>query len=309
MPSQGTYFQVLLLIRGYVHGGRCRSWPGDGPARKGSPQFRSRFLPKPESECKHRALRFCFAKDDSTLAQAAEFFVSPLTVHLIQAATRWHDPAGNRDDFASLMASGAAADVIMLPEMFSTGFTMDSKTLAETMDGPTVLWMRERAESLGSVIAGSLIVDDGGFFNRLIWATPDGGVQYYDKRHLFRMAGEDQYFSPGEERVIVSYQGWRLCLSVCYDLRFPVWLRNRGDYDALVCVANWPAARAAAWQTLLGARAIENQAYCIGLNIVGRDGSGLTMPVAARFTRRMASPCCWRVIRPVRRKRHWMPLL
>ena len=201
--------------------------------------------------------------------------MSPLTVHLIQAATRWHDPAGNRDDFEPLMASGAAADVIMLPEMFSTGFSMDSKTLAETMDGPTVLWMRERAESLGSVIAGSLIVDDGGFFNRLIWATPDGGLQYYDKRHLFRMAGEDQYFSPGEERVIVSYQGWRLCLSVCYDLRFPVWLRNRGDYDALVCVANWPAARAAAWQTLLRARAIENQAYCIGLNIVGRDGSGL----------------------------------
>ena len=201
--------------------------------------------------------------------------MSPLTVNLIQGTTRWHDPAGNRDDFESLLAAGASADVILLPEMFSTGFTMASKAMAETMDGPTVTWLRERAAALGSVVAGSLIVDDGGYFNRLIWATPDGQIQHYDKRHLFRMAGEDQYFRSGGERVVVSYQGWRLCLSVCYDLRFPVWLRNQGDYDALVCVANWPAARAAAWQTLLRARAIENQAYCIGLNIVGRDGNGL----------------------------------
>ena len=199
----------------------------------------------------------------------------PLTVSLIQGTTRWHDPAGNRDDFEPLLASGAYADVILLPEMFSTGFTMESRAMAESMDGPTVTWMSARAVALGSVIAGSLIVDDGGCFNRLIWATPDGRVQYYDKRHLFRMAGEHQYFSAGTERVIVSYRGWRLCLSVCYDLRFPVWLRNQGDYDALVCVANWPAARSAAWQTLLRARAIENQAYCIGLNIIGRDGSGL----------------------------------
>ena len=201
--------------------------------------------------------------------------MSPLTINLIQAATRWHDPAGNRDDFEPLLASCASADVILLPEMFSTGFTMESKSLAEPMDGPTVRWMLARSVALGSVIAGSLIVDDGGYFNRLIWATPDGAVQYYDKRHLFRMAGEDQYFNAGDERVIVSYHGWRLCLSICYDLRFPVWLRNRGDYDALLCVANWPAGRAAAWQTLLRARAIENQAYCVGLNIVGRDGSGL----------------------------------
>ena len=199
----------------------------------------------------------------------------PLTVSLIQGTTRWHDPAGNRDDFEPLLASGAYADVILLPEMFSTGFTMESRAMAESMDGPTVTWMSARAVALGSVIAGSLIVDDGGYFNRLIWAAPDGRLQYYDKRHLFRMAGEDQYFCSGGERVIVSYRGWRLCLSVCYDLRFPVWLRNQGDYDALVCVANWPAARAAAWQTLLRARAIENQAYCIGLNIVGRDGNGL----------------------------------
>ena len=177
----------------------------------------------------------------------------PLTVSLIQGTTRWHDPAGNRDDFEPLLASGAYADVILLPEMFSTGFTMESRAMAESMDGPTVTWMSARAVALGSVIAGSLIVDDGGCFNRLIWATPDGRIQYYDKRHLFRMAGEDQYFSAGGERVIVSYQGWRLCLSVCYDLRFPVWLRNQGDYDALVCVANWPTATSAKQPTELRA--------------------------------------------------------
>ena len=161
--------------------------------------------------------------------------MSPLTINLIQAATRWHDPAGNRDDFEPLLASGASADVILLPEMFSTGFTMESKSLAEPMDGPTVRWMLARSVALGSVIAGSLIVDDGGYFNRLIWATPDGALQSYDKRHLFRMAGEDQYFTAGDERVIVSYQGGA-CVERLLRPAFSGLVRNRSDYDALVCV-------------------------------------------------------------------------
>ena len=178
------------------------------------------------------------------------------------------------------------ADVYVLPEMFTTGFTMASKTHAEPMDGPAVAWMNAQAKTLGAAVTGSLIVQDNGYFNRLIWATPDGQIQYYDKRHLFRMAGEHENFS-GSERVIVTFRGWRLCLSVCYHLRFPVWLRNQDDYDALLCVANWPASghRPA---TLLRARAIENQAYCVAVNIVGVDGSGLPTVVAAVFTPRTA---------------------
>lgn len=202
--------------------------------------------------------------------------MSPLTISLLQCPTRWHDPAGNRDDFESMLnEQQSLGDVIVLPEMFSTGFTMDSQLLAETMDGETVTWMRQQAKTLGVVVTGSLIIEAGGYFNRLVWAQPDGQLRHYDKRHLFRMAGEDQYFSPGQDRVIVTYRGWRICMSVCYDLRFPVWLRNQGDYGVLLCVANWPAARAQAWQTLLQARAIENQAYCVGLNILGTDGNGM----------------------------------
>ena len=204
--------------------------------------------------------------------------MSPLAVRLLQSPTRWHDAAGNRAHFQDLLAAPGelpSADVYVLPEMFTTGFTMDSVNQAETMDGPTVAWMSQQAVALGAAVTGSLIIRDDGYFNRLIWATPDGQIRHYDKRHLFRMAGEHKSFSPGSERVIVSYKGWRLCLSVCYDLRFPVWLRNQDDYDALLCVANWPAARALAWQTLVRARAIENQAYCVAVNIVGVDGTGL----------------------------------
>ena len=203
--------------------------------------------------------------------------MSPLTVGLVQSATRWHDPAGNRDDFAATLADmRQLCDIAVLPEMFSTGFTMDSKRLAESMDGNTVLWMKAQSRALGCVVCGSLIIEDGGYFNRFIRATPDGEIQYYNKRHLFRMADEHQFYDAGKERVVVAFNGWRIRLSVCYDLRFPVWLRNQGDYDLLLCVANWPGARAVAWQTLLRARAIENQAFCIGVNIVGTDGSGLS---------------------------------
>ena len=203
--------------------------------------------------------------------------MSPITFALAQSTTRWHDPAGNREAFAAKLGDlSRPCDVLVLPEMFSTGFTMDSKALAEPMDGITVSWMKAQSRALGSVVCGSLIIEDGGYFNRLIWATPDGEIQHYDKRHLFRMADEHEFFDAGSERVTVSYKDWRICLSVCYDLRFPVWLRNQDDYDLLLCIANWPAARALAWQTLLRARAIENQSYCVGVNIVGTDGNGLS---------------------------------
>ena len=203
--------------------------------------------------------------------------MSPITFALVQSTTRWHDPAGNREDFAAKLGDlSQPCDVVVLPEMFSTGFTMDSTLLAEPMDGDTVGWMKAQSQALGAAVCGSLIIEDDGYFNRFIWATPDGEIQHYDKRHLFRMAHEHQFFDAGSERVTVAYKDWRICLSVCYDLRFPVWLRNQGDYDLLLCVANWPAARALAWQTLLRARAIENQSYCVGVNIVGTDGNGLS---------------------------------
>jgi omega-amidase len=203
--------------------------------------------------------------------------VQPLTVSLVQTATRWHDPAGNRarfdDWFAQVPATSA---LVVLPEMFSTGFTMASAEVAEPMSGPTVAWLRESAARLGKVVCGSVAIADGGqHYNRFFWATPDGALTHYDKRHRFRMAGEHQHYAAGDRRCVVTLHGWRILPLVCYDLRFPVWLRNRGDYDLLLAVANWPAARQSAWNTLLRARAIENLAYAVGVNIVGRDGNGV----------------------------------
>ena len=161
--------------------------------------------------------------------------------------------------------------------MFSTGFSMDTATLAEEMSGPTVGWLREEAAALGCVITGSLIVRDAGqCFNRLVWARPDGSLEYYDKRHLFRMANEQQHYAAGTRRLVTEIKGWRVCPLICYDLRFPVWSRSRGDYDLLLYVANWPQRRAHAWAALLKARAIENLSYVVGVNRIGRDGNGTT---------------------------------
>jgi len=203
--------------------------------------------------------------------------VQPLTLALVQTATRWHDPAANRRLFDErLDAVPATADVVVLPEMFSTGFTMASREVAEPMDGPTVEWLRNSARRLGKVICGSLVIAEGGAcFNRFVWMPPDGAVITYDKRHRFRMAGEHAHYAAGRERCIVTLREWRILPLVCYDLRFPVWLRNRGDYDLLLAVANWPAARLLAWDTLLRARAIENLAFAAGVNIVGVDGNGV----------------------------------
>lgn len=201
---------------------------------------------------------------------------SHLRVTLVQTELAWQDPAANRRGLAGHFRGLAGhTDLVVLPEMFSTGFSMEAEQLAEDMGGPTIGWLREEAASLGCVITGSLIVRDAGrCFNRLVWARPDGSLEYYDKRHLFRLANEQQHYAAGTRRLVTEIKGWRVCPLICYDLRFPVWSRSRGDYDLLIYVANWPQRRAHAWVTLLKARAIENLSYVVGVNRVGRDGNG-----------------------------------
>ena len=213
-----------------------------------------------------------------------------LRVTLVQGDTRWHDPEGNRAHYGELIAGlRGKTDLVLLPETFTSGFSNDAIDRAETMDGPTVAWLRARAAALDAAVCGSvqLRVDDaaGGHhvFNRLLFATPDGALRTYDKRHLFRYANEHKRYTAGRDRLTVEWKGWRICPQVCYDLRFPVFSRNRYDverpgaldYDLLLYVANWPAARAYPWKTLLRARAIENLCYVAGLNRVGTDGNGL----------------------------------
>jgi omega-amidase len=199
-----------------------------------------------------------------------------LRVTMIQADLAWQDPATNRRNLAAHFRGLAGhTDLIVLPEMFTTGFSMEAASLAETMAGATVGWLREEAAAIGCAITGSLIVEeDGQHYNRLVWAAPDGNFAHYDKRHLFRMAREQEHYASGNRRLVVELKGWRLCPLVCYDLRFPVWSRSRGDYDVLLYVANWPSRRRSAWSALLRARAIENACYVVGVNRVGRDGNG-----------------------------------
>ncbi len=200
-----------------------------------------------------------------------------LTITIVQNGLHWEDKEKNRRMFSEKLGSlKEPGDIVFLPEMFTTGFSMSSGRLAETNDGPTMAWMREEAKKSGAAIAGSFIAREGdNHYNRMVWMQPDGSFATYDKRHLFRFASETEYYSPGTERRIVEWKGWRIQLSVCFDLRFPVWLRNREDHDVLLCNANWPEPRRNAWQTLLKARAIENQVYVAGVNRVGQDGKGL----------------------------------
>jgi omega-amidase len=207
-----------------------------------------------------------------------------LTVSLIQGATRWHDAPANREYYGKLVRGVAGSDLVVLPETFLSGFTNETRANAESMDGPSVAWLRELATETGSTLVGSLVIrENDTVFNRLLWASPDGSLAQYDKRHLFRMAGEHTRYGGGEERLIVELKGWRILPQVCYDLRFPVWLRNRRledaaggmDYDLSIFVANWPAPRRQPWRTLLRARAIENLSYVIGVNRVGVDGNDL----------------------------------
>ncbi len=200
-----------------------------------------------------------------------------LRVTVVQPVLAWEDPAANRENIGRLMAEAEPAALIVLPEMFNTGFSMASRQLAEKMDGPTVQWMQEQARKQQAAVTGSLIIsEEGRYYNRMVWTTPDGEVQWYDKRHLFTMGREHLHFSPGHRRVTVEWKGWRIRLLVCYDLRFPVWSRNHDDYDLLIIAANWPSARHQVWKTLPVARALENQCYGIAVNRVGSDGMGLT---------------------------------
>lgn len=209
-----------------------------------------------------------------------------LKISLVQGDTRWHDAAANRAYYGQLVRSlaGQGSDLVILPETFLSGFTNDTLHQAEGMDGEGVRWLRALAAEVGAVVTGSVVIrDEGRNYNRLLWMRPDGQCTQYDKRHLFRMAGEHQRYAMGGARPIVELHGWRVLPQVCYDLRFPVWLRNRRlqsaaggmDYDLLLFVANWPEPRRHAWRMLLRARAIENLACVAAVNRVGRDGNGL----------------------------------
>jgi len=205
-----------------------------------------------------------------------------LIVTLIQSELYWHNIDANLGMFEEKIWSiGEKTNLIVLPEMFTTGFTMEAAQFAEPMNGKTFRWMKQQAAQTGAVIIGSYIVrEDGAYYNRLIWMEPDGSYSWYDKRHLFRMANEHHTYSPGNRRIIKTINGWNICPLICYDLRFPVWSRNswltkqnRLAYDVLIYVANWPEKRINAWDILLQARAVENQCYLIGLNRIGRDGN------------------------------------
>ncbi|SHM53107.1 Carbon-nitrogen hydrolase [Cyclobacterium lianum] len=207
-----------------------------------------------------------------------------LRLALFQFDLYWEDAAANLARFEEeLWAMEAQADIIILPEMFTTGFSMNTLRLAEPMNLHSSKWMLQMAAQMGSVITGSVMIKDGGkYFNRLLWATPDGQLLHYDKRHLFRMAEEDHHYDMGQSNQVFEYKGWKIRPQVCYDLRFPVWSRNRAsgggemDYDLIFYVASWPAPRVSAWDILLQARAVENLAYCIGVNRIGEDGNGVT---------------------------------
>ncbi len=231
--------------------------------------------------------------------------MSTLTITIIQASLHWENITANLRHFEEKIDSiGERTEIVVLPEMFSTGFSMHPQSLAEKMDGPTVAWMKGTAARKRIILTGSLIIEEGGnYFNRLLWVLPSGEYGYYDKRHRFAYAGEDEHYTAGSKRLIASVKGWRINLLVCYDLRFPVWSRQQPaeapsffpgfasnvnpasggtpisatslEYDLIIYVANWPERRSHAWKTLLQARAIENQSYVVGVNRVGEDGNGI----------------------------------
>jgi predicted amidohydrolase len=195
-----------------------------------------------------------------------------MKITTIQHNIIWEDKETNLKNLSEKI-NPIQSDVVILPEMFTTGFTMNPKPFAETMTGSTVQWMKEISITKDLAICGSIIIEEEGkYFNRFIWVNPDGTIYHYDKKHLF--LNEDQNYTPGDKKLIIEYRGWKICPLICYDLRFPVWSRNVEDYDILIYVANWPDKRKLAWRSLLVARAIENQCYVIGVNRVG-EGSGL----------------------------------
>jgi omega-amidase len=200
-----------------------------------------------------------------------------LRVTIVQTSLHWENAEKNRSHFDQILKSISTTDLVVLPEMFTTGFSMQPDSLYEEMNGASVQWMMNWAKKLNAVLTGSLIIrENSNYFNRLIWAQPDGTVMHYDKRHLFRMAGEHEHYNAGNQKIVPMLKGWRVCPLVCYDLRFPVWSRNTKPHnDLLLYVANWPEARRDPWMALLTARAIENQCYLVGVNRIGEDGKGI----------------------------------
>ncbi|MDF2191040.1 amidohydrolase [Paraflavitalea sp. CAU 1676] len=213
--------------------------------------------------------------------------MSTITITTIQTVLHWENKAANLQMLEEKINQiGQKTEIVVLPEMFSTGFSMKPEILAETMEGDTIAWMKKIAQQKRIVLTGSLIIEDEGhYYNRLVWMLPNGQLGYYDKRHLFAYAGEHEHFAPGHKRLIASVKGWKINLLICYDLRFPVWARqatplteedaakNEPEYDLMIYVANWPERRNHAWKTLLQARAIENQSFVVGVNRVGKDGN------------------------------------
>ncbi|UMY66209.1 amidohydrolase [Flavobacterium sp. HJ-32-4] len=201
-----------------------------------------------------------------------------MKIALVQTDLAWEQPFENREQLTKVLQS-ITADLIVLPEMFTTGFTMHPAAVAETMDGPTLSWMKEMAAERPAAVTGSVVMEEAGSFrNRLLFVYPSGDVRYYDKRHLFTLAGEDVAYAAGQDRLVLDYKGIRICPLICYDLRFPVFSRNTESFDLLLYVANWPAPRIEAWDALLKARAIENVCYVAGVNRVGHDANGHHYP-------------------------------
>ena len=199
-----------------------------------------------------------------------------MNITLVQSALYWENIEKNLSSFEEKLNNIGQTDLIILPEMFSTGFSMNASAVAESMDGTAVNWMRKTAAKKNSAITGSLIIREGGkFYNRLIFMRPDGSFEQYDKKHLFTMAKEEETYTAGTEKIIIDYLGWKICPLICYDLRFPIWNRNLEDYDLAIYVANWPDRRSYHWRSLLTARAIENQCYVAAVNRVGTDGKDL----------------------------------
>lgn len=203
--------------------------------------------------------------------------IQNLKITVFQAYLFWENTDKNLQNIGLRLQNGVRekTDLIVLPEMFNTGFTMRAEEMAEEMDGKTMQWIKETTKIYDCVVTGSLIIKENGhYFNRMVWVTPDGNCQFYDKHHLFSLGNEDKHFAPGDAKLTVELKGWKIRLAVCYDLRFPVWLRNRNaEYDILLLVASWPDKRSAHWRTLIHARAIENQSYVVAVNRVGHDGN------------------------------------
>lgn len=196
-----------------------------------------------------------------------------MTISLIQSPLTWENPMDNRFYFEEKINDlGHTSDLVILPEMFTSGFTMNPKSVAETMNGTTIQWLQNLASKNNLAITGSLVIEENGnYYNRMVFVFPNGKIEYYDKRHLFTLAGEHQTYESGTSKTIVTYKEWNICLQICYDLRFPVFARNVESYDLLIYVANWPKVRTNAWNILLKARAVENLCYVVGVNRIGAD--------------------------------------